>query len=75
MLIISITKPLCGFRRKEGDMRIVREDEVGEREEISWEELIDKVKGAFSNPQPVIRNLLSTECFSVQVGSYVYRAF
>lgn len=55
-------------------MRIVREDEAGEREEISWEELIDKVKGAFSNPQPVIRNLLTAECFSVQVGSYVYRA-
>ncbi len=55
-------------------MRIVREDETGEKEEISWEELIDKVKGAFSKPQPVIKNLLSTECFSVQVGSYVYRA-
>lgn len=54
-------------------MKVIREDEAGERIEISWEELIDKVKEAFSNPQPVIRNLLSAECFSVQVGSYIYR--
>lgn len=54
-------------------MRIFREDETGNKEEISWEELIDKVKGAFSNPKPVIRNLLSAECFSVQVGAYTYR--
>lgn len=54
-------------------MRIVKEDETGNKEEIAWEELIDNVKGAFSNPQPVIRNLLSAECFSVQVGSNIYR--
>lgn len=69
-----ITKPFEISLERKANMRIVREDETGEKEEISWEELIDKVKGAFSSPQPVIRNLLSAECFSVQVGSYIYRA-
>ncbi|MBI5644028.1 MAG: hypothetical protein HY954_11220 [Deltaproteobacteria bacterium] len=68
-----ITRPFEISRERKANMRIVKEDETGEKEEISWEELIDKVKGAFSNPQPVIRNLLSAECFSVQVGSYTYR--
>lgn len=68
-----ITKPFEIAGERKANMRIFREDETGNKEEISWEELIDKVKGAFSNPKPVIRNLLSAECFSVQVGAYTYR--
>ncbi len=73
LLIISIINPFVVSGERKANMRIVRENETGEKEEISWEELIDKVKGAFSNPQAVIRNLLSAECCSVQVGSYTYR--
>ena len=54
-------------------MRIVKEDVVGGKEEISMKELIDTVRGNFLNPQAVFRNLFAAPCFAVQVGSYTYR--
>lgn len=54
-------------------MRIVKEDVVGGKEEISMKELIDTVRGSFLNPQAVFRNLFAAPCFAVQVGSYTYR--
>ncbi|MCR4286453.1 MAG: hypothetical protein NUW09_00380 [Deltaproteobacteria bacterium] len=54
-------------------MRIVKEDVIGGKEEISMKELIDTVKGNFLNPQAVFRNLFVAPCFAVQVGPYTYR--